>query len=95
MQIGYYKFRDGGPATLRFGVSEPDEDPAIVEDLYDPDLGKWLQYAEVSRYILFEPGSIVAITESEANERTGGHAVDPADGEYPTKPPVPNGPYLD
>lgn len=95
MQIGYYKFKDPSPATLRFGVSEEGEEPALVEDMFVASQGKWLVYREVSRYIFFEPGTLVPISEAEANERTDGHAADPVDGEFPTKPPVLNGPYLD
>lgn len=96
MQVGYYKFRDPRvPTTLRFGVSDPGEEPAIIEDLYSPSDGRWYNYAEVSRYVLFETREIEAISLQEAQERTGGRAGDPADGVIPTNPPVINGPYLD
>jgi hypothetical protein len=95
MQIGYYKFKDGSDVTLRYGVSEEGEPDAIVEDLYDPAYGRWRNYAEVSRYVLFEYSQIEAITLDEAQKRTDGRAGDDADGVIPTKPPVFSGPYLD
>lgn len=95
MRVSYYRFRDGGGATLRYGVSSPGEPDELVEDLFDPELGKWLNYAEVSRYVFFERREIVEISLAEAMERTNGHAGDPADGVIPCQPPVFNGPYID
>jgi len=96
MRVRYYKFRDEGvPTTLRFGVSEPGEPDELVEDLFNPTLEKWLNYAEVSRYVFFERREIVEISLAEAMERTSGHATDPAEGVMPTVPPTFRGPYLD
>jgi|GEM_PF-6392305 len=95
MDIAYFTMADAPEVVLRFGVSDEGEEPQWVEDIWRPGDNGWMEWAEVSRFVMFEHSDLVAISADEASTITGGHATDPPVGVLPATPPVANGPYLD
>jgi hypothetical protein len=70
--IEYFKF-DEGPNTMRFETTAD----SFICDIYRPVDGFWTHSPELSRYVLFEPGEIEAISAEEADRRTDGKRDEP------------------